>query len=141
MAENVNHLTLPITGMTCANCVATVEHGLRKLEGVVQPPANLATERVLVEYIPTVLSQREIRQAIDKAGFRAVEAEGGAEDAEQLARDRGIGKQRRLLRAGVALTVPLFALSMAGDLGWISPHSLWARWVMLALATPVQFYV
>ena len=209
MAENVNHLTLPITGMTCANCVATVERGLRKLEGVdqvtvnlateraslvydpaqvderailarvervgygvatgradllvqrladdsdarrlerallslsgvVQATANLATERVLVEYIPTVLSQREIRQAIDKAGFRAVEAEGGAEDAEQLARDREIGKQRRLLRIGLALTVPLFALSMAGDLGWISSHSPWTRWIMLILATPVQFYV
>src|SRR4030066_315551 len=127
MAENVNHLTLPITGMTCANCVATVERGLRKLGGGVRAPANLATERVLVEYIPTVLSQREIRQAIDKAGFRAVEAEGGAEDAEQLARDREIGKQRRLLRIGLALAAPLFALSMAGDLGWISSHTPWPR--------------
>ena len=208
-AENLTHLTLPITGMTCANCVATVERSLRKLEGVDQvtvnlateraslaydpaqvderailarveragygvatgradllvqrladdsdarrmeravlslsgvlrATANLATERVLVEYIPTVLSQREIRQAIGKAGFRAVEAEDGTEDAEQLARDREIGKQRRLLRIGLALTAPLFALSMAGDLGWISPHSQWVRWAMLLLATPVQFYV
>lgn len=27
-------VTLPITGMTCANCVATVELNLKKLEGV-----------------------------------------------------------------------------------------------------------
>ena len=27
-------MTLPVTGMTCANCVATVERNLKKLEGV-----------------------------------------------------------------------------------------------------------
>jgi Cu+-exporting ATPase len=208
-AENLKHLTLPITGMTCANCVATVERSLRKLEGVdqvsvnlateraslafdparvderailariekvgygvatgradllvqrladdsdarrleraltsqagvLQAAVNLASERVVVDYIPTVLSQREIRQAIDKAGFRSVESETGAEDAEQQARDRETGKQRRLLLIGLALTAPLFALSMAGDLGLIPMHSVWAGWTMFALATPVQFYV
>ena len=28
------HLTLPITGMTCANCVATIERNLKRLPGV-----------------------------------------------------------------------------------------------------------
>ena len=27
-------VTLPITGMTCANCVATVERSLKKVSGV-----------------------------------------------------------------------------------------------------------
>jgi len=29
-------VTLPITGMTCANCVATVERNIKKVEGVNQ---------------------------------------------------------------------------------------------------------
>lgn len=209
-AERLQHITLPITGMTCANCVATVERNLKKLDGVdqvtvnlateraslaydpaqldqrailqrvqragygvatakadllvqrlgddsdvrllerallgqpgvIQATANLASERVLVEYIPTVLGRREIRQAIDKAGFRAVEGESDAEqDAEQLARDREIRKQRRLLIVGLALTVPLFALSMLGDLGLVAMQASWPGWLMFALATPVQFYV
>jgi Cu+-exporting ATPase len=41
---------LPITGMTCANCAATIERTLnRKVEGVVQANVNLATERATVE--------------------------------------------------------------------------------------------
>jgi len=33
-------LTLPITGMTCANCVATVERNLKKLDGVENAVVN-----------------------------------------------------------------------------------------------------
>jgi Cu+-exporting ATPase len=33
MAET-RQVTLPITGMTCANCVATVERSLKKVDGV-----------------------------------------------------------------------------------------------------------
>ena len=29
-------VTLPITGMTCANCVATVERNIKKVDGVNQ---------------------------------------------------------------------------------------------------------
>ena len=205
-------LTLPITGMTCANCVATVERNLKKLDGVETAVVNLSseratvafdplqvglpalvarvekagygiatgeadlvlkrladssdasrlekalaklegvreasvsltTERARVRYIPTVISQAEIRQAVSRAGFEAVEAGGQAEDAEALARQKEIDQQRRLLVTGLLFTVPLFLFSMAMDFGllpmaWM--EQAWARLVMFALATPVQFYV
>lgn len=33
-------VTLPITGMTCANCVATVERNIKKIDGVNQAVVN-----------------------------------------------------------------------------------------------------
>jgi Cu+-exporting ATPase len=46
-------ITLPITGMTCANCVRTVERALNvKTPGVVSASVNYATEKATVEYIP-----------------------------------------------------------------------------------------
>ena len=39
MAENKT-VILPITGMTCANCVATIERSLHKLDGVEQASVN-----------------------------------------------------------------------------------------------------
>jgi len=36
-------LTLPITGMTCANCVSTIERNLKKLEGMQVAAVNLAS--------------------------------------------------------------------------------------------------
>ena len=38
-------LTLPITGMTCASCVARVEKAIARVPGVQQASINLATEQ------------------------------------------------------------------------------------------------
>ena len=38
-------LTLPITGMTCANCVAAVERNIKKVDGVQVANVNLSSER------------------------------------------------------------------------------------------------
>ena len=41
MAET-KQVILPITGMTCANCVATVERNLKKDKGVIVANVNLS---------------------------------------------------------------------------------------------------
>ncbi len=214
-------VTLPITGMTCANCVSTVERNLKKLEGVQTAAVNLASERASVEfdpsqrtlgdliarvekagygvalgeavlplqpghladdndgrrlektlaalegvlaasvnvaaetaavrYVPTLVTQAELRRAMTAAGFAPLEVTGTVEDAERTARQKEIARQRHLLLVGLLFTVPLFALSMSRDLvhnvpGWhmVLPGLFQWRyldWLFLALATPVQFYV
>ena len=205
------HMTLPITGMTCANCVATVERNLKKVNGVELASVNLSSERATVVfdpalagledlvdrieragyhvaegeadlvirkmsddndarrlekalssldgvlsaavsyaaerahvvYIPTVVSQRELRTAVKAAGFEAVETGEAVEDAEQKARQQEIDQQRRFLIVGLAFTIPLFVISMSRDFGLLPhwAHDPWMNWFFLALATPVQFYV
>jgi Cu+-exporting ATPase len=212
MAESTRTVTLPITGMTCANCVATIERGLRKLDGVEVANVNLASERASVEfdpvrlapqalverirrsgydvalgeaslslarvgdsvdaqrlerilmaregvesasvnlaaemlrvrYIPTLISQAEIREAVRAAGFEPLDADADAVDVEQKARQEEVDRQRRLLVIGLCLTVPLFLMGMGRDLGLV-PQDIaragWYNWVMFALAAPVQFVV
>lgn len=204
-------LTLPITGMTCANCVATVERNLKKLDGVSTAVVNLSSERATVDfdasklnlgdmvarvqragygvatgeaelvvkrlsddndarrlerallklegvleaqvtyanekarlrYVPTVVSQAEIRAAVAQAGFEAVELGGDAEDAEAKARETEIKHQSMLLFIGALFTIPLFLYSMAIDFGLIQVSHMdsMPRYIMWFLATPVQFYV
>ncbi|MEE8568160.1 MAG: heavy metal-associated domain-containing protein, partial [Anaerolineales bacterium] len=69
MSESTNHLTLPIIGMTCANCVVTVERNLKNLEGVRSASVNLASERASLEFDPTVLDQDAILDRIRRAGY------------------------------------------------------------------------
>lgn len=220
---DTKQLTLPITGMTCANCVATVERNLKKLDGVQSAVVNLSSERATVDldpgklqladiiarvnragygvatgeadliikrlsddndarrlekalanlqgvleaqvtyttekarvkYIPTIVTQAELRRAVAGAGFEAVELGGDAEDAEAMAREHEINEQRRLLIIGLIFTVPLFLFAMARDFGLLPDASYsmaamegmarvpapWTNWLMLALALPVQFYV
>jgi len=206
-----NTITLPITGMTCANCVATVERNLKKVNGVTGAVVNLSSERATVEfdptlvflpdiigrveragygvatgeadliikrlsddndvrrlekallslngvleaqvalatekarvrYVPTIVSQAEIRKAVSQTGFEALELGGDADDAEAKARAAEIAHQKRMLIIGLIFTVPLFLFSMARDFGLFGmwAHADWVHWVMLAFATPVQFYV
>ena len=219
---DTKQLTLPITGMTCANCVATVERNLKKLDGVQSAVVNLSSERATVDfdaaklgltdviarvnragygvatgeadliikrlsdgndaarlekalvklegvleaqvtfanekarvkYIPTIITQAELRRAVSSAGFEALELGGEAEDAEALAREHEINEQRRLLIIGLVFTVPLFLLSMSKDFGLLPDFFYtgttmdgmrdaqpWFGWLMLVLALPVQFYV
>jgi len=138
-------MDLPITGMTCANCTAAVERGLSKVDGVTGVAVNLATEKATVTYIPGRASRRDLVAQVERIGYGVVEAEaeGELEDAERGARQAEIRRQTRLFWTGVAFALPLFVLSMLRDFGVLG---VWARapWVnvlMLALATPVQFYV
>ncbi|MEO8355799.1 MAG: heavy metal translocating P-type ATPase [Chloroflexota bacterium] len=220
--SDTKQLTLPITGMTCANCVATVERNLKKMDGVQSAVVNLSSERATVDfepaklqlsdviarvnragygvatgeadliikrlsddndarrlekalsklegvleaqvtyttekarvkYVPTIVTQAELRRAVSSAGFEAVELGGQAEDAEALAREHEINEQRRLLIIGLIFTIPLFLLSMSKDFGLLPDFFYtttnmegmrdaqpWFGWLMLALALPVQFYV
>ena len=136
---------LAITGMTCANCVATVERTLnKKVPGVVGATVNFATEKATVQYIPGAVSRADMIAAIERAGYGVVQAEIEEElvDAEKEARQREIRDQTRKLWIGVAFTLPLFLLSMARDFsvvgGWA--HAPGVNVLFWALATPVQFY-
>lgn len=126
------------------NDARRLEKALSSIEGVSDVRVSFTTEKVQLRYIPTLVSQADLRRAISAAGFEALEVGGEAEDAEGAARQKEIDEQKRLLTIGLIFTIPLFIIAMSGDLGLLPmsiSHSSWIKWVMLLLATPVQFYV
>ncbi len=141
----VAEIDLPITGMTCANCVATVERTLNRLDGVVEATVNFASEKASVRYIPGTIDRGEMAAAVRKAGYDVVEAAEGeeVEDAEAAARAAEIRHQQTRLIVGIIFSLPLFLISMSRDFGLLGhwAHDAWVNWLFLALATPVQFYV
>jgi Cu+-exporting ATPase len=52
-AAAVGQAVLPIAGMTCANCAARIERGLRRTAGVAEASVNLASERATVAFDPS----------------------------------------------------------------------------------------
>ena len=146
---------LTIKRLADNNDARRLEKALLKVEGVLEAQVNLTTEHARIKYVPTIVSQAELRAAVAKAGFEALELGGEAEDAEAKARQHEIDTQRRLLITGLLFTIPLFLLSMMRDFGLL-PSSFymvgalpgamaeskpWVIWLMGVLATPVQFYV
>jgi len=146
-ASSHTQVVLPITGMTCANCSATIERNLKRLPGVEDATVNLATERAHVIYNPAILDIAEVKGLVEELGYHVVETAGMDEEAEidaaRQAREAEMARQRRLLITGVLFTLPLFLLSMGRDVGLLGVWATqpWVSWLMLALATPVQFYV
>lgn len=66
---STKNLTLPVTGMTCANCVLTVERNVKKVEGVSEATVNFAAEKVTLAYDPTVTQPAAVIERIRKAGY------------------------------------------------------------------------
>jgi len=211
MTEN-RQVVLPVIGMTCANCVSTIERNVKKLpgvngsivnlsteratidfdpekiqvsdlvqkiekvgygvasgkmninlkrfsdisdsirlektltkkDGILLAKANIATESILVRFIPTITDKEDIYAAIKQAGFEILDNENIEENVEDNARHAEIDYQKKLLIIGIIFSLPLLVYSMAGDLGIIPApvfHSIWSKILMMVVAAPVQFYV
>ena len=139
-------IELPITGMHCVNCAASVEKALNEMRpSVVSATVNFATEKAKIAYIPGQVTPTDLIAAIKGAGYGVVEANPDQQlaDVEQAARKAEIHEQTRKFWIGVAFSLPLFLFSMARDFALLGTwsHALWGNWLMFALATPVQFYV
>ncbi len=64
-------ITLPVSGMTCANCALNIERSLRKLPGVENASVNFAAERAEVAYDAARIQLADLVAGVEKAGFKA----------------------------------------------------------------------
>jgi Cu+-exporting ATPase len=105
----LKQLELGIGGMTCASCSSRVERAIGKLDGVVEAPVNLATERASVTYDESVLSPSAVVDAVRELGYSPLTEEfeigvGGMTCANCSARvERALNKLPGVLEASVNL--------------------------------------
>jgi Cu+-exporting ATPase len=62
-------VTLPITGMYCANCVTTIERNLKKVKGVQSAAVNLSSERAVVQFDPGQAGLSDMVARVERAGY------------------------------------------------------------------------
>ena len=106
--------TLSIQGMHCAACAQRLEKTLQALGGVQNASVNIATEKATVVYDPQRIRLPDIRQAIVKAGFEVV---AGEERAQKQNESKTL---RNRCAVAVAFALPLFYISMAPMIQWIT---------------------
>jgi len=141
--RHATDIVAPVRGMHCAACVGRVERALTSVSGVEQASVNLATEQATVSFDPARTSVDALKAAVTAAGYELAEPRADAapvDDAEQAAREAEQRSQRTRLIVGVLLSVPVLLGGMAHLLPWV-PAALRDPWVLLALTTPVQFWV
>ena len=52
-AENLKTVEFPVSGMSCASCVARIEKGLSKMSGIQEAKVNFASEKATVTFDPS----------------------------------------------------------------------------------------
>jgi Cu+-exporting ATPase len=141
-AVPVQEITIPVGGMHCASCAASIERTLRDLDGVVEAQVNFGTEKATVRYLGSQVEPATLRQAIREIGYEpkeVVDSEAGM-DRERQARAAEIVALTRKFWLSVVLTLPIFLGSMGMWFPWV-PAWLQHPLLLLVLATPVQFWV
>ncbi len=121
----------PVSGMTCASCVARVEKALSSVPGVVSASVNLASEKATVEYVEGT-DIAEMRRAVREAGYDLGVEAATMEDVSVVARREIRGMRNRFI---FALVVGLLIMGLS--FGPEFPGKPYLLWI---LATPVQFW-
>jgi Cu+-exporting ATPase len=145
--------TISIEGMTCASCVARVEKALISVEGIDTASVNLISNNAKLVYNPSLVSEKKIVKAVEKAGYKA------SLDVDLLSfmqNKRLIDMKRRFIFS-LVLSIPVFVFAM----GHMFPFNIWfpafAGWqqefiifsgtmrfsdfLQLILTTPIQFVI
>ncbi len=137
-------VVLPVRGMHCASCVAKVESVLGALSGVRSVSVDLPSRTVAVNYLPVPgkFGLRELRRAIERAGYDVLGESESRVQAEQLSLLSQQSEQSVLmtrLQWSLVFALPLFfaewldlspytelllALPLPGWGGWHFPQGL-----------------
>ncbi len=137
-------IEIPVEGMTCAACQASVQKALQRQPGVLDAAVNLMLKSAAVTYDPAVATPEALVAAIRDTGYEAELPRDDANDfAEQEARDRSQVEEFRALRrkalasgaAGIVamgVSMPLMTAGHAGaHLGPVAdPFMRWAMETM-----------
>jgi Cu+-exporting ATPase len=123
-------IVLQILGMHCTACATGIESGLKRLDGVLEASVNFATKEAIVKFDEDKVTLDKIKATVKRGGYEAVER---VEDLSEKKRKEVRGKLA-LFFVGLALTIPVAIISFL----LMFPEK---NYVLLALATPVQFIV
>lgn len=115
--------TMKIEGMTCASCSKAVERATRKLGGVLEANVNLATEKLTISYEPSSVRVSDIKKAVEKAGYKAIEEEASV-DSDKERKEKEIKTLWNKFIISAIFTVPVLYIAMGHMLGLPLPMFL-----------------
>ena len=120
--QQLDTVSFPVEGMTCAACVNRITRFLDHVDGVEAASVNLATETATIRFDPGRADIAGLGAAVEAAGYeaRTERAAGGSREAaiedvaaqraeRDVAAARNLATLRRRLIVPTALTIPLLS--------------------------------
>lgn len=114
-------ITMAVSGMTCAACARTIEKAVGKLEGVESGTVNFATEKATIQYDPARIRLSEIKDAIAKAGYKALDAQVGSKtDEDRLRKQKEIRTLWTKFIVSGVFSIPLLYIAMVPMISFVN---------------------
>lgn len=127
--------TYPVLEMTCAACAVSVESTLGSVEGVSAAGVNFANQTAWVEYNPGVTTPEQLRDAVRSVGYDIVIEKENQDEIKEAAQQKHYqAVKQRTIWASV-LSLPIVVIGM------FFMDMPYGNWIMMALATPVVFFL
>jgi Cu2+-exporting ATPase len=134
MNNNIETISMPVLGMTCASCAVSVESIIGAQPGVDKAEVNYATQSVKVIYHPNEIQPDALQKAVQSIGYDLIlEQEGAKELQEETQRNNYEALKKRMIWSAI-LTLPVVIIGM------FFMHMPNGNYYMLALTTPVLFF-
>jgi len=130
---------LDVSGMTCGSCSARVQGALSRAPGVSDAVVNLVTGRATVDAATDDVTSEQLVEVVERLGYVAAPVAASQTPAEAVAQlEATEASERADWVRRIAVAVPLTTIIVV--LTYWRPHDPTARWVVAALAVPVQFW-
>ncbi|MDR6785000.1 Cu2+-exporting ATPase [Pedobacter africanus] len=133
MNNNVETISMPVLGMTCAACAVSVESIIAAQEGVDKAAVNYATQTVQVSYRPDVVQPEAFQKAVQSIGYDLIVQQEGAKELQEEAQRNHYQSLKKRMIWSLVLTIPVVIIGM---FFMDMPNG---NYYMLALTTPVLF--
>lgn len=69
---NTEKASFKIVGMYCISCKPIVEKQLKDEEGIKNIGFDYLTDSIIIEFDPSVLTREDIKNSLDKSGYKFV---------------------------------------------------------------------
>ena len=129
-----------VIGMHSPHCAGIVSRALSKVKGIVKYDVDFPNERATITFNTAIIDANKIIKAIKNSGYEAFEEKEEFVDREKKAREHEINALKIKFVVGAILSIPIFIGSFPEFFGF-APQILQNPFLLLVLATPVQFYV
>ncbi len=65
----IKKVTIPIKGMSCASCAASIERSLKQVKGVIKASVNFATEKATIDFDEQLTGTEDLEKTIVDTGY------------------------------------------------------------------------
>ncbi|WGQ09371.1 heavy metal translocating P-type ATPase [Pedobacter gandavensis] len=133
MKQNIETLTFPVLGMTCASCASSVESMVGAQEGVAHAEVNYATQSVKVTYDQHKIQPADLQKVLQSVGYDLILEEEGAKEKQEAIQQNNYEQLKKRMIASSILAIPVVIIGM---FFMDMPNG---NYYMMALTAPILF--